>query len=342
MTTFGNALKAKPANDPYFDIDINLENIEKIFSKKLIGQNDVPKKISSYVQLFHSGLNPKNRPTGIFLLTGPSGTGKTQTIKILAELLHGDENNFLKIDCGEYQMDHEVARLIGAPPGYLGHRETQPLLSQARINANSSKRFPLTLILFDEIEKAADSFHRLLLGAMDSGVIRLGDNSLVSFEKTMFFFTSNLGGREISSQLSNKYSFKPTDSSKEKINSAVEKELKKKFLPEFLNRIDEKIFFNNLSPEDIEKIYNLEIQKIHDFIHSRLGPDFHHLKIKISRQLKEKILKKGYSPEYGVRELKRVLNRLILVNIAKEKENLRTKKFFVLKENHLTDEYKTW
>ena len=133
----------------------------------------------------------------MFLLLGPTGTGKTKTVEALAEVLHGSEKNVLKVDCGEFQMEHEVAKLIGAPPGYLGHRETQPMLTQQKLNAVTSEKCSLSLVLFDEIEKAAPSMTRLLLGVLDKGVLRLGDNSTVNFEKSLVFLTSNLGAREM-------------------------------------------------------------------------------------------------------------------------------------------------
>src|SRR3954470_23238137 len=147
---------------------------------------------SRYLYMFQAGLGPEGRPAGVFLLLGPTGTGKTRTVEALAEVLHGSPKNVLRIDCGEFQMDHEVAKLIGAPPGYLGHRETHPILTQQRLTGVTSEHSPLSLVLFDEIEKAAPSMTRVLLGVLDKGTLRLGDNSNVNFEKTLVFLTSNL------------------------------------------------------------------------------------------------------------------------------------------------------
>src|SRR5580693_3662793 len=155
------------------------EDLTSIMSSKVVGQPNVINVIVPYIQMFQAGLAPEGRPAGVFLLLGPTGTGKTRTVEALAEALHGSSKNLLKVDCGEFQMEHEVAKLIGAPPGYLGHRETQPMLSQQKLIAVTSDKCDLALVLFDEIEKAAPSMTRLLLGVLDKAVLRLGDNSTV-------------------------------------------------------------------------------------------------------------------------------------------------------------------
>src|SRR6476469_1110517 len=163
----------------------------------LVGQPEAIDIVVPYVQMYQAGLSPEARPIGVFLLLGPTGTGKTRTVEALAEVLHGSSKNLLRVDCGEFQMEHEVAKLVGAPPGYLGHRETQPMLTQAKLNAAASESSDISILLFDEIEKAALSMTRMLLGIMDKAALRLGDNSTVNFERTMIFLTSNLGGKSI-------------------------------------------------------------------------------------------------------------------------------------------------
>src|SRR6202165_4739111 len=174
---------------------------------RVIGQPQAMGQIVPYVQMHQAGLAPEGRPAGVFLLLGPTGTGKTRTVEALAEVLHGSEKHMLKVDCGEFQMEHEVAKLIGAPPGYLGHRETQPMLTQQKLNSVTSDRCGLSLVLFDEIEKAAPSMTRLLLGVLDKGVLRLGDNSSVNFEKSLVFLTSNLGAREMMKEINPHFGF---------------------------------------------------------------------------------------------------------------------------------------
>ena len=184
-----------------------LEDLSAVLSQKVVGQPAATRVIVPYIQMFQAGLAPEGRPVGVFLLLGPTGTGKTKTIEALADVLHGSEKNVLKVDCGEFQMEHEVAKLIGAPPGYLGHRETQPMLTQQRLNAVTSEKCNLSLVLFDEIEKAAPSMTRLLLGVLDKGILRLGDNSTVNFEKSLVFLTSNLGAREMMREINPEFGF---------------------------------------------------------------------------------------------------------------------------------------
>ena len=174
-------------------------------SDLLVGQPDAIETIVPYIQMHEAGLSPEGRPVGVMLLHGPTGTGKTRTVEALAEVLHGSGKNLLKVDCGEFQMEHEVAKLIGAPPGYLGHRETQAMLNQAKINGVASEGSDISIILFDEIEKAAPSMTRLLLGILDRANLRLGDNTTVNFERTLIFMTSNLGAKSI--QRANKPDF---------------------------------------------------------------------------------------------------------------------------------------
>src|SRR5437660_425355 len=184
-----------------------LEDLSAVLSQKVVGQPAATRVIVPYIQMFQAGLAPEGRPVGVFLLLGPTGTGKTKTVEALADVLHGSEKNVLKVDCGEFQMEHEVAKLIGAPPGYLGHRETQPMLTQQKLNAVTSEKCNLSLVLFDEIEKAAPSMTRLLLGVLDKGTLRLGDNTTVNFDRSMIFLTSNLGAREMMREINPDFGF---------------------------------------------------------------------------------------------------------------------------------------
>src|SRR5260221_3579387 len=148
-------------------------------SQKLVGQPHAMEQIVPYVEMHRARLAPDGRPVGVFLLLGPTGTGKTRTVEALAEVLHGNARQMLKVDCGEFQMEHEVAKLIGAPPGYLGHRETQPMLTQQKLSAVTSESSNLSLVLFDEIEKAAASMSRLRLAVLAKAVLRLAGNTRV-------------------------------------------------------------------------------------------------------------------------------------------------------------------
>src|ERR1700704_3231955 len=187
----------QPSGKPKKPAEEKVEDLAAQLSQKVVGQPAVSDIIVPYIRMQQAGLAPEGRPVGVALLLGPTGTGKTRTVEALAEVLHGSSKNLLKVDCGEFQMEHEVAKLIGAPPGYLGHRETQPMLTQAKVNAVASEESEISLILFDEIEKAAPSMTRLLLGILDKATLRLGDNSSVNFERSLIFLTSNLGAKSI-------------------------------------------------------------------------------------------------------------------------------------------------
>ena len=158
-----------------------------ILGRKIVGQPGAIERIVPYVRMYQAGLTPEGRPIAVFLLLGPTGTGKTRTVEVLAEALHGSAQRYVRVDCGEFQLEHEVAKLIGSPPGYLGHRETVPLLSTQRLAEAITPECDISLVLFDEIEKAAPSLSRLLLGVLDKGRLTLGDNSVVNFEKSLIF-----------------------------------------------------------------------------------------------------------------------------------------------------------
>jgi len=290
------------------------------FERLLVGQPNVAKQILPFVEMFEAGLSPEGRPSGIFLLLGPTGTGKTRSVEALAETLHGSNRNLLRIDCGEYQMDHEVAKLVGAPPGYLGHRETQPLLSQARINAVASERSSLSILLFDEIEKAAPSMMRMLLGILDRGILRLGDNNLVNLERTMIFMTSNLGADKMQRELVPTLGFGPLAAVSEKGPGAKRLEsiglaaAKKKFSPEFMNRIDSTIAYQPLDDKALTQILDLQLGNIQRHMDVRMGAKS--FELEVTPKLRRFLLEKGTSIEYGARELKRTIQRFVLQPLA--------------------------
>src|SRR5271165_6928907 len=225
----------KPSVDP-------IEDLVTVLSRRVVGQPTATRLIVPYIQMFQAGLEPEGRPVGVFLLLGPTGTGKTKTVEALAEVVHGSPKKMLRVDCGEFQMDHEVAKLIGAPPGYLGHRETQPWLTQQKLNAATSESCDLALVLFDEAEKAAPSMTRLLLGILDKAALRLGDGTTVNFEKTLIFLTTNLGAQSMAKELNPDFGFEslqPNDSGhKHRLEAIGMRAVRKQFSPEFVNRID--------------------------------------------------------------------------------------------------------
>src|SRR5437763_3493476 len=289
-----------------------VENLTSVLSQKVVGQPAATKVIVPYIQMFQAGLAPEGRPVGIFLLLGPTGTGKTKTVEALAEILHGSEKNVLKVDCGEFQMEHEVAKLIGAPPGYLGHRETQPMLTQQKLNAVTSEKCSLAPVLFDEIEKAAPSMTRLLLGVLDKGILRLGDNSQVNFEKSLVFLTSNLGAREMMREINPDFGFQSVKGMERsdltsKLQNIAMVAVRKRFSPEFVNRIDCIITYQPLTPESLAVILDQQITDLQSHVNTRLGNRSFTLDVPF--EARQFLLHKGTSAEYGARELNRTIHR---------------------------------
>jgi ATP-dependent Clp protease ATP-binding subunit ClpA len=288
-------------------------------TSRVIGQGQAMGQIVPYVQMHRAGLAPEGRPVGVFLLLGPTGTGKTRTVEVLAGALHASERSLLKVDCGEFQMEHEVAKLIGAPPGYLGHRETQPLLTQQKLSAITSESSNLSLILFDEIEKAAPSMTRLLLGVLDKATLRLGDNSSVNFERSMIFLTSNLGAEAMRKELNPDFGFEAMVGGQQvhpskKLQSIGMGAVKRKFSPEFVNRIDAVITYMPLEPDSLRVILDQLLEGLEDHIENRLHDRAFDLNV--TDAARELLLRQGTSKEYGARELKRTILRQITQPLA--------------------------
>jgi len=293
--------------------------LAEALSNTLVGQPAAVASIIPYVQMFQAGLAPEGRPVGVFLLLGPSGTGKTRTVEALARILHGSEKNLLRVDCGEFQMEHEVAKLIGAPPGYLGHRETQPMLNQSKLGAVASETCGLSLVLFDEIEKAAPSLTRLLLGVLDKASLRLGDNTTVNFERSMIFLTSNLGARDMVREMTPDFGFQAmagtaTQNLSGKLHSIGLGAVRKKFSPEFVNRIDAVITYQPLSSESLEAILDQHLKELQAHLDKRL-----HLasfRLELDDEARQFLMRNGTSAEYGARELKRTIHRHLMQPLA--------------------------
>jgi ATP-dependent Clp protease ATP-binding subunit ClpA len=286
---------------------------------RIIGQTQAVAEIVPYVQMHRAGLAPEGRPVGVFLLLGPTGTGKTRTVEALADVLHGSERQMLKVDCGEFQMEHEVAKLIGAPPGYLGHRETQPMITQQKLNAVTSENSNLSLVLFDEIEKAAPSMTRLLLAVLDKATLRLGDNTSVNFERSIIFLTSNLGAEAMRKYLTPDFGFESmvplaAAGGLKKLQSIGWSAVKRRFSPEFVNRIDSVITYQPLDAAAMDIILDQQITALERHINDRL--DERAFDLEVTPAARKLLLTRGTSAEFGARELKRTILRLLTQPLA--------------------------
>jgi ATP-dependent Clp protease ATP-binding subunit ClpB len=257
---------------------------------------------------------------GNFLFLGPTGSGKTRTVEATAEALLGNPRAVIKIDCAEFQHSHEIAKLIGSPPGYLGHRETHPLLSQEVINQHHTDTVKLSFILFDEIEKASDALWNLLLGILDKATLTLGDNRKVDFSRAMIFMTSNLGASEMSALVSPRLGFQSfgcnpaTTAIDEKLADKLSKSgveaARRKFTPEFMNRIDKVVVFKPLGERELRRILDLELSQVQQRILA--SPSENSFVFTVSNPGKDFLLTEGTDVKYGARHLKRAIERLLV------------------------------
>ena len=291
--------------------NIRTDELIGLLSSRVVGQAHALEHIVPSIQLHRSGLAPEGRPVGVFLLLGPTGTGKTRTVEALAEVLHGDARCIVKIDCGEFQSEHEVAKLIGAPPGYVGHAQTEPRLNQLVLADATSSECDLSLVLFDEIEKAAPSLSQLLLGVLDKATLRLGDGGEVNFEKSLIFLTSNLGARDMVSELQPGLGFqteprRPGAELSAHLERVGLRAVQRHFSPEFVNRIDSVITYRPLGNESLVAILEQHVVELQRHVQSRLGS--RSFDIEVAPAARFFMLEKGTSMEYGARELRRIIH----------------------------------
>jgi ATP-dependent Clp protease ATP-binding subunit ClpB len=298
------------------------QDAEKLYTdlhKRIVGQNEAIDQIVNIYQMFMAGMNGPGRPIGNFLFLGPTGSGKTRLVESAAESLVGDARAMIKIDCAEFQHSHEIAKLIGSPPGYLGHRETHPLLSQEVLNQYHSDKIKLSFVLFDEIEKASDSLWNLLLGILDKATLTLGDNRRVDFSRALIFMTSNLGASEMGSILRPNLGFAASEIEKQhesgqldekttdKVSKAGVEAARRKFTPEFMNRIDKVVVFKPLGHTELREILGLELNILQQrvFNSSSTTP----FVFSLTDAAKDYLLREGTDLKYGARHLKRAIDR---------------------------------
>jgi ATP-dependent Clp protease ATP-binding subunit ClpB len=297
------------------------QDFEERLSARIVGQERAVRRMSGLYQIFLAGMNPPNRPIGTMLFLGPTGSGKTRVIEAAAEVLYGDSNAIVKIDCAEFQHSHEIAKLIGSPPGYLGHRETSPMLTQETLDRMHTDDMKISLILFDEIEKASDSLWQLLLGILDKATLTLGDNRRVDFSRSMVIMTSNLGAREMSELISGGIGFAPAKGAKNPNDTDVDQKIyrtaveaaRRKFSPEFMNRIDKVVVFRSLKEHHLRLILDLELQAVQDRIMLSAGTKF---VFQCSDTAKDMLLKEGLDFKYGARHLKRAVERFLVYPLS--------------------------
>jgi ATP-dependent Clp protease ATP-binding subunit ClpA len=293
--------------------------LEADLRKKIVGQDHAIQQIIDVYQTYLAGMSSPGRPISNLLFLGPTGSGKTRTVEALAESLVGDAHAVLKIDCAEFQHSHEIAKLIGSPPGYLGHRETHPLLSQEVLNQFHTEKVKLSFVLFDEIEKASDALWNLLLGILDKATLTLGDNRRVDFSRAMIFMTSNLGAAEMASILRPNVGFAAGEMERARSCGVVDEKLtdkasnagmeaaRRKFTPEFINRIDRVVVFRPLGTEALRKILSLELNLVQQrvFNTSQSLP----FVISVTESAKDFLLSEGTDLKYGARHLKRAIDK---------------------------------
>ncbi|MGA8012692.1 MAG: AAA family ATPase [Candidatus Acidiferrales bacterium] len=287
--------------------------------RKIVGQDEAVQAVVDLYQVFRAGLNSPGRPVGNLLFLGPTGAGKTRVVEATAEVLFGDPHAVIKVDCAEFQHSHEIAKLIGSPPGYLGHRETHPLITQEALAQYHTDKLKISFLLFDEIEKASDALWQLLLGILDKATLTLGDNRRVDLSQTMIFMTSNLGGGEITELMTGGMGFAPLLRPEtqvgldEKVERTASEAAKRKFAPEFMNRIDKVVVFHPLRSQQLEQILEIELGMVQQRVLETARGRF---LFRVTPSARDFLLREGTDLKYGARHLKRAIERHVVYPLA--------------------------
>ena len=285
---------------------------------KIVGQEEGVQALVDLFQVFTAGLNSPGRPVGNLLFLGPTGSGKTRIVEAAAEILFGDPRLVIKVDCAEFQHSHEIAKLIGSPPGYLGHRETHPLITQEALAASHSDKLKLSFLLFDEIEKASDALWQLLLGMLDKATLTLGDNRRVDLSQTVIFMTSNLGGGDITELMAGGYGFiesddKPKTNLDQKVERTAVEAARRKFSPEFMNRLDKVVVFHPLQRKQLEQVLDIELTMVQQRVLETAKGQF---LFRVTEDGRDFLLQEGTDQRYGARHLKRAIERHVVYPMA--------------------------
>jgi ATP-dependent Clp protease ATP-binding subunit ClpB len=293
-------------------------DFETSLRSRIVGQEEGVQALVELYQVFCAGLNSPGRPVGNLLLLGPTGSGKTRIVEAAAEILFGDARAMIKVDCAEFQHSHEIAKLIGSPPGYLGHRETHPLITQEELAKSHTEKLKLSFLLFDEIEKASDSLWQLLLGMLDKATLTLGDNRKVDLSQTVIFLTSNLGGGEITEMMNGGLGFvqpkdKPVTGLEKKVERTAMEAARRKFSPEFMNRLDKIVVFHPLQREQLEEVLQIELGNVQRRVLETAKGQF---LFRVTGAGRDFLLKEGTDQRYGARHLKRAIERHVVYPLA--------------------------
>ena len=297
---------------------IESQEFENSLREKIVGQEEGIRALVDLYQVFCAGMCPSGRPVGNLLFLGPTGSGKTRIVEAAAEILFGDPRAVIKVDCAEFQHSHEIAKLIGSPPGYLGHRETHPLITQEELSKYHTEQLKLSFLLFDEIEKASDSLWQLLLGMLDKATLTLGDNRRVDLSQVVIFLTSNLGGGEITELMTGGMGFvqppdKPADTLDVKVTRTAQEAARRKFSPEFMNRLDKVVVFHPLRPVQLEQILEIELSMVQRRVLDTAKGQF---LFRVTPAARNFLLREGTDLKYGARHLKRAIERHIVYPLA--------------------------
>jgi len=295
-----------------------LQEFEAALRSKIVGQDEAIEALVAVYQVFRAGLNAPGRPVGNLLFLGPTGSGKTRIVEAAAEILFGEKRAVVKIDCAEFQHSHEIAKLIGSPPGYLGHRDTHPLITEESLTQYHTDNLKLSFLLFDEIEKASDALWQLLLGILDKATLTLGDTRRVDLSQTIIFLTSNLGAREITSLVSKGMGFvepsaQPIGALNVKLERTAVEAARRSFSPEFINRLDRVVVFHQLQQEQLEGILDIELAAVQQQVLDASPVPF---MFHVMPQARAFLLREGTDLRYGARHLKRAIARHVVYPLA--------------------------
>ena len=294
-------------------------HFENALRHKIVGQEEAVQALAEIYQVFCAGLQSPAHPIGNLLFLGPTGSGKTRIVEAAAEILFGDSRALIKVDCAEFQHSHEIAKLIGSPPGYLGHRETHPLITQEALAKSHTEQLKLSFLLFDEIEKASDSLWQLLLGILDKATLTLGDNRRVDLSQTMIFMTSNLGGAEITELMTGGMGFvqpidKPVHRLDEKVERAAIEAARRKFSPEFINRLDKLVVFHPLKRDELDEVLEIELGQVQKRVLDSTTRPF---LFRVTTEGRQFLLEEGTDQRYGARHLKRAIERYLVCPLSR-------------------------